>query len=131
MNTNKFQTNNFNYNSSFTDAPACATELETVAVGEGESVALTCKVDAYPVDDLRFSWYFNNTLDTVQVDNDRVTIHGSQSLLDYTPRSHRDYGTLSCWAMNSVGQQAEPCRFIVVEAGRFNYRLYGGLRAYK
>nr|XP_045582519.1 nephrin-like [Procambarus clarkii] len=38
-------------------------------------------------------------------------------MLDYTPRSPRDYGTLSCWATNTVGTQADPCRFTVIEAG--------------
>ena len=110
--------------SSFADAPACASRIETVAVAEGESIGLTCRVDAYPVDDLRFTWYFNNTLDTVEVDNDRVTITGSQSVLEYTPKTSRDYGTLSCWASNTVGTQSEPCRFIVVEAGRWSFTLF-------
>lgn len=38
-------------------------------------------------------------------------------------RSSRDYGTLSCWATNEVGTQADPCRFTVVEAGKHDEAL--------
>ncbi|XP_076065557.1 nephrin-like isoform X2 [Oratosquilla oratoria] len=97
--------------------PVCSTPPMVRAVAEGESVRLTCKVDARPSNALQFMWYFNNTLDTVEVDKDRVVVTGATSYLDYTPRSARDYGMLACWATNSVGPQAEPCWFTVTEAG--------------
>ncbi|KAK4310318.1 hypothetical protein Pmani_018136 [Petrolisthes manimaculis] len=90
---------------------------QTVAVAEGENTRLSCQVDARPQTSLKFTWYFNNTLDTVEVEQHRFTVLPGTSILDYTPRSARDYGTLSCWATNSVGTQADPCRFTVVEAG--------------
>ena len=65
------------------------------------------------------SHLFVNT-DTIEVRDDRVVaVDGDYSVLHYTPKSSRDYGTLSCWAINPVGTQAEPCRFTVVEAGMF------------
>ncbi|XP_066942556.1 nephrin-like [Macrobrachium rosenbergii] len=97
--------------------PVCVSGPQTVAVAEGEDVRLNCQVDAQPDDDLRFTWYFNNTLDTVEVERHRIKVEQGHSFLDYTPRSARDYGTLSCWAANVVGTQADPCRFTVVEAG--------------
>ncbi|XP_069957875.1 protein turtle homolog B-like isoform X2 [Cherax quadricarinatus] len=97
--------------------PVCMGGPQTVAVAEGEDVRLTCRVDAQPDDDLHFIWFFNNTLDTVEVERHRIQIRQGRSFLDYTPRSARDYGTLSCWATNSVGTQADPCMFTVVEAG--------------
>ncbi|KAK7001259.1 hypothetical protein SK128_004592, partial [Halocaridina rubra] len=97
--------------------PVCVDIPKTVAVAEGEDVRLNCHVDAQPDDDLHFTWYFNNTLDTVEVERHRITVEQGRSFLDYTPRSARDYGTLSCWATNVVGTQADPCRFTVVEAG--------------
>lgn len=33
-------------------------------------------------------------------------------------RSSRDYGSLACWATNTVGTQADPCLFTVLEAGQ-------------
>ncbi|KAG7154808.1 Contactin-5-like 2, partial [Homarus americanus] len=89
--------------------PVCIGGGQTVAVAEGEDVRLTCRVDAQPDDDLHFIWYFNNTLDTVEVERHRIKVRQGHSFLDYTPRSARDYGTLSCWATNSVGMQADPC----------------------
>ncbi|XP_047738172.1 uncharacterized protein LOC125178462, partial [Hyalella azteca] len=97
--------------------PVCAVDPVIVAVGEGEKVKLECRVDAHPVDQLRFTWFFNNTLDTKEVHNARISVAGGSSSLHYTPTTPRDYGTLSCWATNQVGTQAEPCTFTVVEAG--------------
>ncbi|KAJ9597409.1 hypothetical protein L9F63_011730, partial [Diploptera punctata] len=39
-------------------------------------------------------------------------------ILRYTPVSELDYGTLSCWAQNSIGPQTTPCVFQVVAAGK-------------
>ncbi|XP_069173731.1 protein turtle homolog A-like [Procambarus clarkii] len=97
--------------------PVCVGEAQTVAVAEGEKTRLSCTVDAQPEDDLAFTWVFNNTLDTVEVEDDSFAVLPGLSILDYTPRSGRDYGTLSCWATNEVGTQADPCKFTVVEAG--------------
>ncbi|XP_069177783.1 synaptogenesis protein syg-2-like [Procambarus clarkii] len=97
--------------------PVCEDGPQAVTVQEGEDVRLTCRVDAKPEDDLRFTWYFNNTLDTMEVERHRIQVQPGLSFLDYTPRSSRDYGVLSCWATNTVGTQADPCQFTVLEAG--------------
>jgi len=39
------------------------------------------------------------------------------SVASYTPKSEIDYGTLSCWASNEVGDQKRPCIFHVIPAG--------------
>lgn len=41
------------------------------------------------------------------------------SSLNYTPTTDLDYGTVSCWAKNSVGMQSSPCIFQIVAAGEF------------
>ena len=64
----------------------CRDGPQTVAVAEGEDVRLTCRVDAQPDENLRFTWYFNNTLDTVEVEGHRVEVRKGHSFLDYTPR---------------------------------------------
>ncbi|XP_063887014.1 hemicentin-2-like isoform X2 [Scylla paramamosain] len=97
--------------------PVCVARPRTVAVGEGETARLSCRVEAVPDDPLSFTWVFNNTLDTVHVENHRLSPVRGLSILDYTPRSTRDYGTLSCWAANSLGTQTDPCRFTIIEAG--------------
>lgn len=68
------------------DLPVCVSGSQTVAVAEGEDVRLSCRVDAQPDDDLRFIWYFNNTLDTIEVERHRVQVRQGHSFLDYTPR---------------------------------------------
>lgn len=42
------------------------------------------------------------------------------SELLYTPKNERDFGTLACWAKNSIGKQTEPCLFQVVPAGKYH-----------
>lgn len=68
------------------DLPVCEDGPQTVAVAEGENTRLSCRVDARPHDDLSFTWFFNNTLDTVEVDHHRFSVHPGLSVLDYTPR---------------------------------------------
>ncbi|KAG7176817.1 putative Immunoglobulin domain-containing protein 2 [Homarus americanus] len=70
------------------DLPVCEGGPQTVTVAEGEDVRLTCRVDAKPEDDLRFTWYFNNTLDTVEVERHRIQVRKGFSFLDYTPRCY-------------------------------------------
>lgn len=42
----------------------------------------------------------------------------SGGLATYTPRAELDYGSLVCWATNSVGSQREPCSYKIVPAER-------------
>lgn len=46
------------------------------------------------------------------------------SSLNYTPTNDLDYGTVSCWAKNSVGMQVSPCIFQIVAAGKFELFMY-------
>lgn len=39
------------------------------------------------------------------------------SRLNYTPASDLDYGTISCWARNTIDSQKTPCLFQIVAAG--------------
>lgn len=46
-------------------------------------------------------------------------------VLRYTPVTDQDFGTLSCWGVNEVGLQQNPCLFQVVLAGKLeNTRIY-------
>ena len=82
----------------------CDTEPRTFAVAEDEGVQLVCKVAARPATNLKYIWLFNNTLDTVEVQSQRVVVNGAVSYIDYVPVTQRDFGTLSCWATNEVGK---------------------------
>ncbi|XP_012149946.1 motor axon guidance molcule sidestep isoform X2 [Megachile rotundata] len=98
-------------------APRCKIgyERRDVTAGRHETVSLRCEVDAVPTDAVRFSWTYNGTLGNVlPVPNSRAQNNGLISVLEYTPSADTDFGTLACWASNSVGRQRTPCIFNVV-----------------
>ncbi|KAK3850590.1 hypothetical protein Pcinc_042712, partial [Petrolisthes cinctipes] len=83
-----------------------------------EPLNVTCRVDADPPD-VTFSWTFNNSVRREQskvLPSQRFSSQGLVSVLYYTPISERDYGTLLCYASNSVGTQVSPCSFTVISA---------------
>lgn len=50
---------------------------------------------------------------------------GGQSTLLYKPLLDDDFGSLLCWAQNSVGAQREPCIFSLITAGNIDrHRCY-------
>lgn len=93
----------------------CVDGPQTVAVAEGENTRLTCRVDAQPDDDLSFIWIFNSTLDTIEVEQYRVTVLPGLSVLDYTPR----YVVLRCV---KTGRKVVPGK-LVAGAGIFENLL--------
>ncbi|XP_066588707.1 neural cell adhesion molecule 2-like isoform X2 [Prorops nasuta] len=100
-------------------APRCreGQEKQEIIAGRHESVSLRCEVEAVPDDIVRFSWTYNNTRgDVLPLPNSRAQNKGLLSILEYTPTSDSDFGTLACWAINSVGRQTIPCVFNIVPA---------------
>ncbi|EDS25914.1 conserved hypothetical protein [Culex quinquefasciatus] len=63
-----------------------------------------------------FHWRFNNSAEILEVDPHRYSNHGNFSVLQYTPVTEQDYGTLSCWASNEIGTQSEPCLYQMILA---------------
>lgn len=88
--------------------------LAIVGASRGESLDIVCEVESDPPA-VSYRWKFNNSGETLDVDENRFksTSNGTLSILRYTPVSDLDYGTLSCWAKNSVGHQVTPCVFQV------------------
>ena len=64
-----------------------------------------------------FKWRFNNSGEVLELSKERYYKNGSFSILNYTPVSDQDYGTLMCWGENEVGAQSEPCMFQIILAG--------------
>ena len=83
-----------------------------------ETVLLECEVESNPKP-LQFHWTFNNSGDSSLVSQSRYTHSNFTSVIKYTPVSDLDYGTLACWAKNSVGYQKRPCIYQVVAAGKY------------
>lgn len=68
-------------------------------------------------------WSFSRSLFLLLHFVDKIIFTGRHiietvSELIYTPKNEREYGTLACWARNSIGKQSEPCLFQVVPAGK-------------
>ncbi|KAF2364043.1 Immunoglobulin [Trinorchestia longiramus] len=100
-------------------APMCAVAPSLRGVGLKETVNITCRVDADPPD-VTFYWTFNNSVRREQTEVLKPHRYSSQkleSIFAYSPTSDRDYGTLLCYASNTVGKQEVPCSFTVISAG--------------
>ncbi|XP_076667371.1 motor axon guidance molcule sidestep isoform X2 [Andrena cerasifolii] len=98
-------------------APRCRVgyERREITAGRHEPLSLRCEVDATPKDVVRFSWTYNGTRgDVLPIPNSRAQNNGLVSVLEYTPAADTDFGTLACWASNSIGRQRTPCIFNIV-----------------
>ncbi|XP_017046472.1 hemicentin-1 isoform X1 [Drosophila ficusphila] len=99
-------------------APICATDHEELLGAlKHETLPLKCEVDSSPPAD-SFHWTFNSSGEQTELP---ARLHSSEtgmSRLNYTPSTDLDYGTISCWAKNSIGTQKSPCVFQIVAAGR-------------
>lgn len=94
-------------------------DLTIIGASIEEELHILCEVDADP-NNVRFSWQFNNSAgESLKVSPDVYhTINKSNSELIYKPLTDLDYGTLICWADNSIGRQLEPCVFHLVPAAK-------------
>ncbi|KAK6638837.1 hypothetical protein RUM43_007106 [Polyplax serrata] len=99
--------------------PRCTKEFKSRTVGalKRDTVRIHCEVDADPSKDVKFSWTFNTSGDVLPLPAARVVSSELSSHIDFTPISDADFGTLSCWAVNSIGRQEEPCMTHIVPAG--------------
>lgn len=105
----------------YTDVPRCKNpDLTIIGASIEEQLRILCQVDADP-NHVKFSWQFNNSAgESLKVFTDLYrTVNKTKSELTYKPLSDLDYGTLICWADNSIGRQLEPCVFHLVPAGEY------------
>ncbi|XP_050043238.1 neural cell adhesion molecule 2-like [Dermacentor andersoni] len=97
-------------------APVCKSGQRLVyATRLSKLLQVSCEVQAQPPA-VTFRWRFNNSLHQ-SARMDTYSWEGTRSVARYAVRSHQDYGTLLCWARNQVGDQRQPCVFVVVPAG--------------
>ncbi|GFX17761.1 hemicentin-2 [Trichonephila clavipes] len=93
-------------------APVCKENQQiTYAVSLNESVTVRCEVEAEPTD-VTFKWEFSNTVHKHY--NLQHTGKGVVSIATYMPVTPADYGTLFCWANNTIGHQQSSCFFTVI-----------------
>ncbi|XP_020291776.1 neural cell adhesion molecule 2 isoform X3 [Pseudomyrmex gracilis] len=100
-------------------APRCkeGKDKREITVARHEKLLLECEVEALPDDYVRFSWTYNGSIgDVLPIPNSRIESKGLVSVLEYSPSADFDYGTLACWASNSIGRQRSPCIFNIIPA---------------
>lgn len=104
---------------SLADAPVCTTDrIVTVGAFRSENLNVVCEVHADPPP-RSFRWKFNSSGESYEISKERHYKNGSQnSVLRYTPVMDQDFGTLTCSGQNEVGEQASPCSFQVILAGK-------------
>ena len=102
----------------FLDAPYCKpNQVQVFGVARGETARIACEVISNPVSSVVFEWRFNTSGETVDMPHDRFRSTNSRSVVEYVPRTELDYGSLLCWASNSIGRMRDPCIFHLVPAG--------------
>ncbi|XP_022239703.1 synaptogenesis protein syg-2-like isoform X2 [Limulus polyphemus] len=95
--------------------PACKPGQKTIyATAVNEPVFVTCEVESDP-EDVVFKWRFNNSHDTRDISS--LSSHKTMSTVRYVPKSKYEYGSLSCYSTNSVGNQDVPCVYSIIAAG--------------
>ncbi|CAG2053490.1 unnamed protein product [Timema podura] len=78
------------------NAPTCKPNQTRVhGVAKQEKVNISCAVEANP-SDVTFRWLFNNSAEQLDVQSAHIYLHGTSSIVSYTPITDLDYGTLLC-----------------------------------
>lgn len=69
------------------DAPMCATDkMMIVGASKGEMVQLTCEISSYPAPK-RYYWKFENSEETVELDQKKFSQEGNTSVLSFSTLS--------------------------------------------
>ncbi|XP_025422622.1 hemicentin-1-like [Sipha flava] len=92
--------------------PSCKTDQQHVyGAHKGEIAWVKCDVNSNPTP-MSFRWAFNNSVSGL------INVATSDRTADVVKFRVTDFGTLLCWATNSLTTQARPCVYHIVPAGR-------------
>lgn len=95
-------------------APVCKTSQRLVYPTRlSKTLHIMCEVTAQP-SSVTFHWRFNNSGQSVRLDT--YSWEGTKSVARYVAKTPDDYGTVLCWARNQIGDQKQPCIFMIVPA---------------
>nr|XP_022909798.1 nephrin-like [Onthophagus taurus] len=97
--------------------PVCSDgpNKKLLGAAKDEPLRIECKVDAEPPP-TSYRWSFNST-PGISKDLNQYASEPGGGVLTYVPRTLADYGTLQCWATNTLGSQRTPCIYQIVRAG--------------
>ncbi|XP_073994337.1 neural cell adhesion molecule 2-like isoform X2 [Rhodnius prolixus] len=98
--------------------PVCRPgQSNVIGVGKGEAARISCEVESNPPA-TEYIWKFNKTGDSVALSTNHYTAEPGHSVATYIPVTEHDFGTLLCWAKNSLGTMTQPCPYHIIPAGR-------------
>lgn len=123
------------------DKPFCKPDqVQVYGVAKREKIRVSCDVISNPSADLKFEWVFNSSSERLDLQENLIEVQGTRSLAHHIPQvrvsfwqpqtrgdsfivpflfqTEMDYGSLMCWATNSIGRQEDPCIFHLIPAGK-------------
>ena len=71
---------------------------------------------------MEFRWSMNSSHDSnVDFPKSQFTSEGDKSVLSFSAKTDLDFGTtISCIAVDAVGQASRPCTFQIVQKGTYS-----------
>ncbi|XP_029346856.1 hemicentin-1 [Acyrthosiphon pisum] len=100
------------YNLDVKYEPSCKTDQQRVyGAHKGETAWVKCDVNSNPIP-TSFRWAFNNSVSGL------INVANSDKSMATIKFKVLDFGTLLCWATNSLATQSQPCVYHIVPAGR-------------
>lgn len=100
------------------DAPVCNfNSSEKVGIARNDQVVVQCRVDASP-GTVTFKWYLRTKTKLINIPTEWYTVQDRTSSLNYNVTGIYTYGDILCYATNDLGEQANPCSYTLVPAGK-------------
>jgi len=102
------------------DSPVCSgNQQRQYGAARGDVANITCSVNSHPAP-VSFRWAYNSSSHLTDIVLNTTTKGGYTDTLQYLLHSDMDFGTLLCWAANTVGVMRRPCVIHVVPAGEYS-----------
>ena len=106
-------------------APVCIEDQKWIyGTSKAQKVDVSCGVESNP-EPLYFKWSFNSSSEIIDLPTNKTfyvnttseetyqSYTKSFSGVTYIPKTHLEFGSLMCWAKNSIGFQRDPCLYQV------------------
>ena len=81
-------------------------------------INITCTVSSYPAVSV-ILWQWNNSNEVIETPSLEVTHDEASAKMTVHPLQSQEDRALSCWAVNEMGKQTQPCGFSVKVASKY------------